>query len=95
MNHRCNAVTAVTVLVLLLGGCRGGAPPDPLPVGTCVRVDDGGTTAVACAEPHTHKVIAIAPRAEECPRETNMYSQPADPDHGTTTTCFQSHTTAE
>jgi hypothetical protein len=42
-----------------------------------------------------HKVIAIAQRAEECPSETDMFSQPADPDDGLTTTCFQSNTATE
>ena len=92
MSHRWSVVTRAMVLVLLLGGCRGGAQQDSLSVGTCVQVNEGGTTAVACTEPHTHKVIAIAQRAEECPNETDMFSQPADPDKGLTTTCFQSDT---
>ena len=92
MNQRWNAVTAAVLLVLLLVGCRGGSPQDPLPVGTCVLVNDRGTTVVPCTEPHSHKVIAIAQRAEECPPTTDMYSQPADPDDGLTTTCFQSDT---
>ena len=79
------------MLVLLLSGCRGVGQQDSWTVGTCVQVNEaGGTTAVACTEPHTHKVIAIAQRAEECPIETDMFSQPADPDDGLTTTCFQS-----
>jgi hypothetical protein len=62
----------------------------------CAQVSEGGGTAVvACTEPHTHKVIAIAQRAEECPTETDMFSQPADPDDGLTTTCFQSNTATE
>lgn len=95
MSHRWNVVTAAIVLMLLLGGCRGVAQQDSWPVGTCVQVKGGGTTAVACTEPHTHKVIAIAQRAEECPSETDMFSQPADPDDGLTTTCFQSDTAPE
>ena len=96
MSHRWSVVTRAIVLVLLLGGCRGGAQQDSWPVGTCVQVDEGGgTTAVPCSEPHTHKVIAIAQRAEECPRDTDMFSQPADPDEGLTTTCFQSDTATE
>ena len=71
-------------------------PPDPLPVGTCVRVEEGvGTTAVACSEPHSHKVIAIVDEPEACPSETDMGSQPADSDDGLTTTCFRTHTTIE
>jgi hypothetical protein len=96
MNHRWNVIPAAIVLVLLLGGCRGAAQPDSWPVGTCVQVEEaGGTTAVACTETHTHKVIAIAQRAEECPSETDMFSQPADPDDGLTTTCFQSDTATD
>lgn len=95
MNHRWNVVTAAVVLVLLLVGCRGVSPQDSWPVGTCVLVNDRGTTAVACTEPHSHKVIAIAQRAEECPPATDMYSQPADPDDGLTTTCLQSDTATD
>jgi hypothetical protein len=92
MDKRWNVVLAASLLAVLLAGCRGGVPEDPLPVGTCVLVHDQGTTVVPCSEPHSHKVIAIAPRAEACPIETDLYSGPADPDHGLTTTCFQSHT---
>ena len=100
MNRRWNLVTAaivlVLVLLLLLGGCRAAAQQDSWPVGSCVQVNEGvGTTAVPCTEPHTHRVIAIAQRAEECPRETDMFSQPADPDDGLTTTCFQSDTATD
>ena len=95
MRHRWTGITQAIVLVLLLCGCRGAAQQDQWTVGTCARVDEGGTTTVACTEPHTHKVIAVAQRAEECPRETDMFSQPADPDDGRTTTCFQSHTATE
>ena len=96
MSHRWSVVARAIVLVLLLAGCRVGAPQDSLSVGACVQVNEGGgTTAVACSEPHTHKVIAIAQRAEECPSETDMFSQPADPDDGLTTTCFQSDTATE
>jgi hypothetical protein len=99
MNHRWNVVAAAVVLVLLLVGCRGVPPQDSLqdslPVGTCVLVNDRGTTVVPCTEPHSHRVIAIAERPEECPPKTDMYSQPADPDDGLTTTCFQSDTATD
>ena len=93
MNHRLSVIAAAIVLALPLGGCRVGvAQQDSLPVGTCVRVDGRGTTAVPCSDPHTHKVIAIAAGAEACPSETDMFSQPADPDDGGMTTCFRSDT---
>ena len=95
MSRRWSGITRAVVLVLLLCGCRGAAQQDSWTVGACARVHEGGTTAVACTEPHTHKVIAIVQRAEECPIETDMGSQPADPDDGLTTTCFQSHTATE
>jgi hypothetical protein len=95
MNQRWNVVMAATVMAGLLASCGGGAPQDPLPVGTCVLVHDQGTTVVPCTEPHSHKVIAIVPRAEACPIETDLGSQPADPDDGPTTTCFQSHTATD
>ena len=96
MPHRWSGITQAIVLVLLLCGCRSAAQQDSWTVGTCAQVNEGGgTTAVACTEPHTHKVIAIAQRAEECPRETDMFVQPADPDDGLTTTCFQSDTATE
>ena len=88
MDHRWKALVAVVVLALPLGGCHVGQR-DVLAVGTCVVSGDRGTTPVACGEPHTHKVIAIAPRPEDCPRETDMFAQPADPGQGTTTECFQ------
>ena len=89
MVHRLNALAAVVVLALSLGGCQHVVQRDVLAVGTCVVSDDRGTTPVACGEPHTHKVIAIAPRPEDCPRETDMFAQPADQGQGTTTECFQ------
>jgi hypothetical protein len=89
MGHRWKALAAVVVLTLLLGGCQHVAQRDLLAVGPCVVEDDKGTTPVACGEAHTHKVIAIAPRPQACPRETDMFAQPADPDQGTTTECFQ------
>jgi uncharacterized lipoprotein NlpE involved in copper resistance len=93
MNHRPSVITALIVLALPLGGCRAVAEQDSWSVGTCVRVvEGGGTTAVACTDPHTHKVIAVADSAEGCPPETDMLSQPADPDDGGMTTCFQSDT---
>jgi hypothetical protein len=96
MNHRWSVMAAAIVLALPLGGCRGVVERDSWSVGMCAQVaGDGHTTAVACTDPHTHKVIAIADTAEECPRKTDMFSQPADPDDGTTTTCFQSDTAAK
>ena len=93
MSHHLSGITQAVVIALLLCGCRGAAQQDSWTVGMCAQVDeDGGTTAVACTEPHTHRVIAIAQRAEACPSETDLSSQPADPDDGLTTTCFQSHT---
>lgn len=82
-------VAAAIVLAMSLGGCKGSGQQDVLPVGTCVRVSDAGTATVPCAEPHTHRVIANAGEAEACPRDTDMYAQPADPDDGLITTCFQ------
>ena len=93
MSHRWIGITQAIVLPLLLCACRGAAQQDAWTVGACAQVNEGGgTTAVACTEQHTHKVIAIAQRAEECPSGTDMFSQPADPDDGLTTTCFQAHT---
>ena len=84
-------VAAAIVLALPLGGCEGmGQPYVDLPVGTCVRVSDEGTATVSCAEPHTHRVIAIVGEGEACPRAgMDLLSQPADPDDGLMTTCFQ------
>ena len=90
MSHRRIVIAAAIALAVSLGGCKGVAEHESWPVGTCVQVDGRGTTAVACTDPHTHKVIAIAARAEACPRETDMFSQPADPGDGGLTTCFQS-----
>jgi hypothetical protein len=95
MDRARGVAIAACMLVMLAAGCRVVAPQDTLPVGTCVMVGDQGTTVVPCGEPHTHKVIAIAPRAEACPIETDMSSQPADPDDGLTATCFQAHTATE
>lgn len=95
MNHHPNVVPAALLLALALGGCRGIAEPEQWVVATCVRVTEGGgPTAVACAVPHTHKVIAIAASAEACPTETDLYSQPADPGDGSVTICFQADTAA-
>ena len=88
-------VAAAIVLALPLAGCKDIGQQDLLPVGTCVRVSDEGTATVSCAEPHTHKVIAIAGEAEACPRDTDMFAQPADPDDGLMTTCFQADAAAE
>lgn len=83
------AVVGGMVLALPLGGCEHGfGERDLLPVGTCVRVSDEVDVAVPCTEPHTHKVIAIAPRAEACPGETVIYESPADPNDGTVTVCY-------
>ena len=82
-------VAVAIVLALPLGGCQDRSQRDLLPVGTCVRVADEGRATVSCAEPHTHKVIAIAGQAEACPIDTDMYAQPADPDDGLITECFQ------
>lgn len=91
MRDRCRVVVAAAIMLALsLGGCRGtGQPYVDLPVGTCVRVSDTGTATVPCAEPHTHKVIAVVGEGEDCPPESTMFSQPADPDDGLMTTCFQ------
>ena len=85
------AVAATIMLAVPLVGCTDGGRRDSWPVGTCVRVsDEGATTAVPCAEPHTHRVIAIvAGEGEACPEDTAMYSRPADPDEGLVTTCFR------
>jgi hypothetical protein len=83
-------VAAAIVLALALGGCGDIGPRDSWPVGTCVRVSDEGDTAVSCAEPHTHRVIAIvAGDGEACPGDTDMYAQPADRGDGLMTTCLQ------
>ncbi len=96
MEHRWRVgVAAAIVLAMTLGGCKDRGQRDLLPVGTCVRVSDAGTATVSCAEPHTHRVIAIAGEAEACPRDTDMYAQPADPDDGLMTTCFQADAGAE
>jgi hypothetical protein len=79
---------AAATLLLTLGGCGHRVPPDTLAVGVCVVSDARGDRPVPCGEPHTHRVIAVVPRADNCPRETVMFSSPADPDVGTTTTCF-------
>ena len=88
-------VAAAIVLALTLGGCGDRGQRDLLPVGTCVRVSDEGTATVSCAEPHTHRVIAIAGQAEACPRDTDMWAQAADPDDGLITECFQTDAAAE
>jgi hypothetical protein len=82
--------TAAAAFALLVGGCMSPAGEVPWAVGSCALVGEGGTTiAVECSEAHTHRVIAIAPDAESCPRDTAMYISPADPDEHTSTTCFQ------
>lgn len=97
MGNRCRVVVAAAIMLALpLGGCEGiGQPYVDLPVGTCVRVSDEGTATVSCAEPHTHRVIAIVGEGEDCPPESDMGSQPADPDDGLTTTCFQADAAGE
>jgi hypothetical protein len=91
-DDRWRALTAAA-LILVLGGCSHPTQRDVLAIGTCVVSDDNGTRPVACDQAHTHKVIAVAARPEECPRDTDMYSQPADPDDGTTTECFRADAT--
>ncbi len=95
MHQRRTVIMAAILGVSLLVGCKGVAPQESWSVGACVLVNDRGTTAVPCTQPHSHKVIAIVQRAEACPIETDMASQPADPDDGLMTTCFQSDTTSE
>ncbi len=97
MNDRWRVVAAAAiVLALPLGGCRDIGQRDVWPVGTCVRVSDQGTTAVSCAEPHTHRVSAIvAGDGTACPGDTVMYASPADPDDGLMTTCFQADAAGE
>jgi hypothetical protein len=91
MKNLWRVLAAAVMLSLALGGCWH-AQRVLLPVGTCVVSNEKATTPVACDEAHTHKVIAIAPRPEDCPRETSMYSTPADPDEGTITECFRGDT---
>jgi len=93
MDDRWSALVAAA-LILALGGCSHPVQPAVLAVGTCVVSDDSGTKPVACGEAHTHKLVAIAARPEECPPETDLFSQPADPDAGTTTQCFKVNTAA-
>ena len=89
-------IAAAIVLALPLGGCRGIGQGTSWPVGTCVRESDEGTAAVPCAEPHTHRVIAIvAGDGSACPGDTDMYATPADPDDGLMTTCFRADAAAE
>ena len=89
MDHRWMPLVAAALLGLLPGGCRLVGQPEVLAVGTCVVSDEQGTRPVPCGQPHTHKVVAVAPRPEDCPSETVMFSSPADPDLGTTTECFR------
>lgn len=97
MSDRRITFTQALVLALLLSACRGNGrqEEDSWTVGMCALVNEDGTTAVACTAPHTHKVIAIVPRPEECPSTADMFSTPADPDDGLTTTCFRSHSATE
>lgn len=83
-------VAAAIVLALPAGGCRDSGQRNLWPVGTCVQASDEGTATVPCAEPHTHRVSAIVAGAgEACPRDTDIYLSPADPDDGLMTTCLQ------
>jgi hypothetical protein len=75
-------------LLLTVGGCAHRGAPDRPAVGTCIASDGRGDRPVSCGEPHTYKVIANAPRPEACPLETDRFASPADPDLGTTTTCY-------
>jgi hypothetical protein len=90
-------VAAAVVLALPLGGCRGGGQTDWLPVGTCVRdLAAGGSAPVPCAEPHTHRVIAIVGGdGEACPGETDVYMSPADPHDGRLTWCLRAEAAGE
>jgi hypothetical protein len=86
-------VLVLGLAAILVAGCGLlHRPFDPardlLPVGTCVLASDRGETVVPCTEPHTHKVVAIAPRAEACPPETAMFASPADPHDGSVTACY-------
>jgi hypothetical protein len=90
MERGWRALAVAVVLSLPIAGCRQAGQRDLLAVGTCVVSDEQGTRPVGCGEAHTHRVIAIAPRPEDCPSETTMASTPADPDDGTVTECFQS-----
>ncbi len=83
-------VPAAIALALPLASCQRpfDAARDLLPVGTCVRASDRGEVVVSCDEQHTHKVVAIAPRAEACPPETVLYASPADPHDGSVTACY-------
>jgi len=83
------AIAGAAAVAVLLGGCSSPGQEVSWTVGACARVDDRGTTAVDCFEPHTHRVIAIVPNAEACPRDTDMYASPADLDDPASTTCFQ------
>lgn len=87
---RWNLVGAAAIaLALPLAGCGHFGRWDPPPVGTCVRVSDRGEVVVPCAEPHTHRVIAIVPgEGEACPPETVMWATPADPHDGQVTACY-------
>jgi hypothetical protein len=95
MDHRRSKIAGTAVLALLLGGCKSPAQVGSWAVGACALVDDRGTASVGCSEPHTHRVIAIVKDAEHCPRDTDMYSGPADPSDSGATVCFQSDTTRQ
>jgi len=95
MDDRWSMIAGTAALALLLGGCRAPVQVSSWAVGSCARVDDRGTTSVGCTDPHTHRVIAIVEDAEQCPRDTDMDSGPADPSDGGATVCFRSHTTRQ
>jgi hypothetical protein len=83
------AVAAAIALALPLAGCGHFGRWDPPPVGTCVRASDQGEVVVSCAEPHTHRVIAIVPgEGGACPPETVMWATPADPHDVQVTVCY-------
>ena len=66
-----------SLLSLSIGGCWHAGQRDVGWLSAPVVVsDENGTTPVACNEVHTHKVIAVAPRPEDCPSETDMFAQP-------------------
>ena len=95
MDRRRTGMAGTVALALLLAGCRSPVQESSWTVGACALVNNHGTTAVACSDPHTHTVVAIAKDAEGCPRDTDLYAGPADPSDGGPTACFKSDTTQQ